>query len=97
MRISDWSSGFCPSYPLLDADAAAEHDQIGDADLAAEIGLVALIDLERLGKLGGLVDFPVLLRRETDARAVGAAALVGAAEGRGRGPGGLDQLADAEA
>ncbi len=39
-----------------------------------------------------LVDLPVLLRRETNACAVGAAALVGAAEGRGRGPRGRDQL-----
>ena len=43
-------------------------------------------------QLRRLVDLPVLLRREADARAVGAAALVGAAEGRGRRPGGRDQL-----
>ena len=47
---------------------------------------------EHLRQLGRLVDLPVLLRREADARAVGAAALVGAAEGRGRRPGGRDQL-----
>ena len=49
--------------------------------------------VQHLGELRRLVDLPVLLRREADARAVGAAALVGAAEGRGRGPGGRDQLA----
>ena len=44
-----------------------------------------LLDLPRgvcstFGELGRLVDLPVLLRREADPRAVGAAALVGAAE-----------------
>jgi hypothetical protein len=32
--------------------------------------------LQNLRQRGGLVDFPVLLRREADARTVGAAALV---------------------
>ena len=45
-----------------------------------------------LRQLLRLVDRPVLLRRQADARAVGAAALVGAAEGRGRGPGGRHEL-----
>jgi len=44
--------------------------------------------------LGRLVDFPVLLRRETDARPVRPAALVGAAEGCRRGPSGPDQFGD---
>ena len=48
---------------------------------------------EHDGELGRLVDFPVLLRGQTDARAIGAAALVGAAEGRGRRPGGGHQIA----
>ena len=43
-------------------------------------------------QLGRLVDLPVLLRAEANARAVRAAALVGAAERRGRRPGGRDQL-----
>ena len=43
-------------------------------------------------ELRRLVDLPVLLRAETDARAVGAAALVGAAERRCRCPGGRDEL-----
>ena len=49
---------------------------------------------EHLRQLGGLVDFPILLRREADARAVGAAALVAAAEARRGGPCGRDKLAD---
>jgi hypothetical protein len=44
--------------------------------------------------LGRLVDFPILLWRETDARPVRPAALVGAAEGCRRGPRGPDQLGD---
>src|SRR5262249_56313149 len=40
----------------------------------------------------GLVPLPVLLRAETDARAVRAAALIGAAERRCRRPGGEDEL-----
>ena len=50
--------------------------------------------LEHRRELGRLVDGPVLLRREPDARAVGAAALVGAAEGRRRRPRRGDQLRD---
>src|SRR6185437_2308433 len=45
-----------------------------------------------LGEPGRLVDFPILLWRQADARAVCATALVGATEGRGRGPGGRNQL-----
>ena len=44
-----------------------------------------------------LVDRPVLLRRQRDARAIGAAALVAAAEGRSRGPGGGYQFGDRQA
>jgi hypothetical protein len=59
-----------------------------------EVGLDAFERREHLRQLGRLVDRPVLLRREADARAVGAAALVGAAEGGRRGPGGGDELRD---
>ena len=52
---------------------------------------------QHLGQFSRLVDFPVLLRRQADARAVGAAALVAAAEGRGRRPGGRHQLRDRQA
>ena len=48
--------------------------------------------LEHFRELGRLVHLPVLLRAEADARAVGAAALVRAAERRGRRPGGRNQL-----
>ena len=56
--------------------------------------LDALERLQHLRQLRRLVDFPVLLRREADARAVGAAALVGAAEGGGRRPGRRHELRD---
>src|SRR5262249_52210908 len=45
-------------------------------------------------ELRRLIDLPVLLGREADARAVGAAALVRAAEGRCRRPGRRNQLRD---
>jgi hypothetical protein len=77
---------------LLDGRASAEHDEVGERHLLAA-GCVALnafwIAFERrehLREFGRLVRLPVLLRRETDAGAVGAAALVGAAERRGRRP-----------
>ena len=82
----------------LDGRAAGQHDQVGQRDLlAARLGAVeglpdAFEDAQHLGQLRRLVDLPVLLRRQADARAVGAAALVRAAEGGGRGPGGGDQL-----
>ena len=57
-----------------------------------ELRLDPLQRLQHLRQLRRVVDRPVLLRREADARAVGATALVGAAEGRRRRPGGRDQL-----
>jgi len=47
--------------------------------------------------VGRLVDFPILLRRKTNARPVRAAALVGATERGRRCPGGRDQLGDRQA
>jgi hypothetical protein len=88
---------------LLDRGAAAEHDQVGERDLLAagralvELLLDALEALQHLRELGGIVDRPVLLRREPHARAVGAAAHVGAAEGGRRGPGGAHQFRTGEA
>ncbi len=85
---------------LLDRGATAEHDQVGERHLLAaglrgvERLLNALKGLQHLRQLGRLVDLPILLRRKTDARPVRPAALVGAAEGRRRGPGGRDQLGD---
>jgi hypothetical protein len=89
------AGGFSPpSRPR----AAAQHDQVGQRDLSCrrtarvEVLLDAFQRCQHLGQLGRLVDLPVLLRRQADARAVGAAALVAAAEGGGRRPGGRDQL-----
>ena len=101
-------NGTLTSWPavlrrLLDRRAAAEHDQVGQRDLLAA-GLRALNSFwiasslpSTLASSRRLVDLPVLLRRQPDARAVGAAALVGAAEGRGRRPGGRDQLRNRQA
>ncbi len=83
---------------LLDARATGQHDQVGERDLlaaglrAAELALDALQRLEHLRQLGGLVDVPPVLRRETNASAVRAAALVGAAERGRRRPRGRHQL-----
>ena len=52
---------------------------------------------ERWLKLGRIVDLPVLLGIEPNARAVSAAALVGAAERRGRRPGGRNEFGNREA
>ena len=88
---------------LLDAGAAAEHDQVGERDLLAagrrlvELALDAFQRLEHLRQLRRLVRFPVLLRRETNAGAVRAAALVRAAEGGRRRPGRRNQLRDGQA
>ena len=52
--------------------------------------------VQDLGELGGLVGFPILLRSETDAAAVGPAALVRAAEGGGGGPCGGDEFGNCQ-
>ena len=81
----------------------AEDDQVGERDLLAagrrlvELALDALQGLEHLRQLRGLVRFPVLLRREANAGAVRAAALVRAAEGGRRRPGRRNQLRDGQA
>ena len=83
---------------LLHPRATRQHDQVGKRDLLAthQSGIERLADrlqhLEHGTQLLRLVDRPVLLRRESQPRAVGAAPLVGAAEaGRGR-PGRRNQL-----
>ena len=53
--------------------------------------------MQHRGELGRVVDRPVLLRLETDPRAVGAATLVGVAVARRRRPGGRGQLGDGQA
>src|SRR5439155_19620301 len=79
---------------LLDARATGQNDQVGERDFlaaglrAVELALDARQRLERLRQLDRLVDFPLLLRREANARAVRTAALVGATDGVRRRPGG---------
>ncbi len=88
---------------LLDARATGQNDQVRQGYLlaagryAVERALDALQGLEHLRQLGRLVDFPILLRRQAKAGAVGAAALVGATEGGRRGPGGRNQLRHGQA
>ena len=71
----------------LDGCAAAQNDQVGKRNLlparlrAVEFLLDRLQLLKNLRQFGRLVDFPILLRRQANARAVGPAALVAAAEG----------------
>ena len=83
---------------LLDRRAAAENDQVGERDLLAaqrrsvEAFWISSSFPEPWPSCGRLVDVPILLRLEPNARAVSAAALVAAAEDRGRRPGGRDQL-----
>src|SRR6185436_4097300 len=87
---------------LLDARATGQHDQVGQRDfLAARLSFVELVldalqRLEDLCQLGGLVDLPVLLRREANARAVRSSSLVGATECGRRRPGRRYQLRDGQ-
>src|SRR5262249_1589325 len=82
---------------FLDGRAAAENDQVGKRNLLAagrrrvELLLDRFELLQHRLELSRLVDLPVLLRREADARAVRAATLVGAAESRRRSPGRRDK------
>src|SRR3546814_10910457 len=86
MRISDWSSDVCSSDlarildRLFKPNHTAKHDRIGQRQIAAQ----AAQRIQYLGQHRGLVDLPVLLRRQADARAIGAAAIVGLAIGAGR-------------
>src|SRR3989441_7729817 len=87
---------------LLDACATRQDDQVGERDLlaarlrAVEFALDALQSRQHFRELIRLVDFPCLLRREANARAVRTAALVGATEGGRRRPGGRNQLRDGQ-
>ena len=82
----------CSLRRLLDARDAGQHDEIGERDLLAACGraveflLDAFERLQHLRELRRLIDLPILLRRQPDARAIRAAAHVGAAEGRRRRP-----------
>jgi hypothetical protein len=88
---------------LLDACAAAEHDQVGKRDFLAvgrrtvELASDALERVQHFRELPRLVDRPILLRFETKARTVRTAALVGATEGGRRRPRGGNELRDRQA
>ena len=88
---------------LLDRRRAAEHDQVGERDLCAvglggiELPLHPLERIEHPREPLGLVHGPVFLRLKADPRPVGAAPLVAAAEGGGRGPGRLDEVGHRQA
>ena len=87
----------------FDGSIAAENDEVSERNFLAVLlrAVEVLLDSfelrEHPREFRRLVDFPVLLRRETNARAVGAAALVAAAESRGRSPGSADKLRNGEA
>src|SRR5690606_27949799 len=75
---------------FLDGQVAGQHDHIGDA--GAGVGGDLLVYRQHLGQARRLIALPVLLRREADARAIGAATLVRVAEGPRAVPGGADPL-----
>src|SRR5688572_28042023 len=78
----------CILRRFFDRRSASQHDRVGYRQAAAQ-----LIDLAgRPDQVVWLIDGPTLLRGEAYARAIGAAAMVGAAIVRGRRPGVLDQL-----
>lgn len=84
---------------LLHADAAGQHHHVRQRDLlgagpGVELLLHALQGAQHRGQPVRLVDLPADLRLEPDPAAVGAAALVAAAEGGGRRPRGGHQLGD---
>src|SRR5208282_3056078 len=92
---------------FLDGRAAAENDQVSKRNFLAlglTLGLRSIEFLldrfelaQNLRQLSRLVDVPVLLRRKPNARAVRSAALVGAAERRGRRPSRRHQLGNGQA
>ena len=92
----------CVFCGLLHAGTTGEDDEVGERDFfAAGLGAVeraadAFEGFQHLAELGGFVHLPILLRGEADAGAVRAAALVGAAEGGCRGPGGADEFGNRE-
>ena len=95
--VTSWPAFFAacstPAQPASTIRSASETFLPPDAELV-ELALDAFQSLEHLRQLGGLVDFPILLRRQTNAGAVRAAALVGTAERGRRRPGGGNQLRD---
>ena len=83
---------------FLDRRTPAQHDHVRERDLlaaglrAVEVILNLLQRLQHLRQFGRIVDFPILLRREANARSVRPTALVGPAERRRRSPCSRDPL-----
>ena len=98
--VTSWPAFFAacstPAQPASTIRSASETFLPPDCG-AVELALDAFQRLQHLRQLGGLVDFPILLRRQANAGAVRAAALVGAAERGRRRPGGRNQLRDGQA
>ncbi len=88
---------------FLDGRGPAQHDHVRQGDFAAaeqppfvEVGADLFQRRQHLIQLFRVVHRPVLLRRQRDPAAVGAAAQVGTPEGGGGGPGGAHQLRHGE-
>ena len=78
---------------MLNSGASGKHNEIGDRNLLLACSMCGIEftanrfnRLENIGEFSRIVDRPILLRCKTNARAVGAATLVGAAEGGRGGP-----------
>ena len=89
----------CCLRGILDGRASCKHDEVRERHLllragvgSVELGLDRLERLQDLRELRRIVRRPVPLGREANARTVGAAALVGAAEGGCRSPRGAHEL-----
>ncbi len=80
---------------LLHSQISGQHDHVGHA--RPGLGGDLFIGRQRLGQTCRLVAFPIPLRGEADARAVGSASFIRAAEGACGIPGGGDHVADAQA
>ena len=86
---------------LFDSGAAAEHDEIGKRHrplagpgACVEFCLDRFQSMQHLGRSGGVVDLPLLLRQEAKSRPVGSPAFVAAAKRGCRGPRRGDQRGD---
>ncbi len=93
------SCGLCG---FLDRCTTAENDQVRQRNLlsarcrSVELPLDCFEFLQYPRQLRRLVDGPVLLRRQTNARAVRSTALIRAAEGRRRSPSRRHQLGNGQ-
>ncbi|MNH13001.1 hypothetical protein D3C79_725600 [compost metagenome] len=82
---------------LFHSGGTGQHNQVGQRDVLATVVEFTLDLLQcRQHFARALVGWPVLLRRQAQARTVGATALVGTTERRGGRPGGGYQLTDAQ-